>query len=114
MKRRMLIFYFMVWFKEKFDGNSPSNRVAALGAGLTSAATSRAHLDNLVADGLLKRIAGGTNQAMMVNGGYRSAIPAMSHNIPAGLRQYWNEHAESWITGELKTAAPVEQFLSVD
>lgn len=76
LKTRYRVYNFIVWFKQTYDGNSPSIEEIREAVELKSKSPVHGHLDNLVEEGLLYRhddIDPRTARCIMVTGGKWSA-----------------------------------------
>lgn len=71
-KTRYAIYDFIVWYKETYNGNSPSIREIKKAAELGSTSTVHHHIEELIKEKLLYThddIDSGTSRCLMVTGG---------------------------------------------
>jgi predicted transcriptional regulator len=63
------IYQYIVTFKEKYDGNSPSFREIAIGCDISSTSMVNYYLDQLIDEGLIEMAEGLERSKIMVKGG---------------------------------------------
>ncbi len=80
------ILQFVVDFKRRNDGCSPSLREIAEGCGICSTSVVRYHLDKLEAAGQLRFSGSGLSRNIEVGGEWRPPASSYSQNVAAGRR----------------------------